>query len=86
MPRSMSPPWWRDSNQTASGKPGAVQDSLIAREMTGQRLALWLVFWCRYGLIGIGIVWRGLGRGARTVTNRRITWPFAGSSPAKSLA
>ena len=25
MCRSMSAPWWRDSNQTASGKPGAVQ-------------------------------------------------------------
>ena len=24
MPRSMSSLWWRDSNQTASGKPGAV--------------------------------------------------------------
>jgi len=25
MCRSMSPLWWRDSNQTASGKPGSVQ-------------------------------------------------------------
>ena len=25
MRRSMSSLWWRDSNQTASGKPGAVQ-------------------------------------------------------------
>jgi hypothetical protein len=25
MPRPMSAPWWRDSNQTASGKPGAIQ-------------------------------------------------------------
>ena len=28
MRRSMSPLWWRDANQTASGKPGAVQNSL----------------------------------------------------------
>ncbi len=25
MRNPMSSPWWRDSNQTASGKPGAVQ-------------------------------------------------------------
>ena len=28
MRKSMSPLWWRDSNQTASGNPGAVQNSL----------------------------------------------------------
>ena len=31
MCRSMSAPWWRDSNQTASGKPGAVQPEVRAR-------------------------------------------------------
>ena len=40
MPRSMSPPWWRDSNQTASGKPGAVQSlehHEIIEAVAGQR-------------------------------------------------
>ncbi len=29
MRRSMSSLWWRDSNQTASGNPGAVQDQYL---------------------------------------------------------
>jgi hypothetical protein len=28
MPKATSTPWWRDSNQTASGKPGAVHHVL----------------------------------------------------------
>ena len=33
MRRSMSSLWWRDSNQTASGKPGAVQIVLNERHL-----------------------------------------------------
>jgi len=29
MPKPTSTPWWRDSNRTASGKPGAVQPSIL---------------------------------------------------------
>ena len=37
MRRSMSSLWWRDSNQTASGKPGAVQWALMEPHCLGKK-------------------------------------------------
>ncbi len=69
MRRSMSPLWWRDSNQTASGKPGSVQAASVAQFVTAAYMRLNIKN--RHGLLmdsrgsavvrqsGMGIVDRG---------------------------
>ena len=34
----MSAPWWRDSNQTASGKPGAVHEDMVKSRWVYRKL------------------------------------------------